>query len=127
MTKTKRMLSELTLAFLVVALALSIIFQNITGISYFIVGPSCVLLIMGGWSICLGFITIRSKYRPFTFGPRNATYFLGWGFVLSVTGFLFIVHWAFPQADLALLFAFFLLLIGVIVISAIVYARGREK
>jgi hypothetical protein len=115
--------SELTLGILLVAIALSVIITYFFSISYWIVGPAIILLIMGFWSIYLGSLAVKEKLPQFTFGPKNSTYFIGWGSLLSITGFLFIVHWFVPEASLLLLLAFFILLIGVIIISVRVYAR----
>ncbi len=121
--ENKHYKSEITLGILLVAVALSIIITSIFNISYWIVGPAIILLIIGFWCVYLGFLAFKEKPPQFTFGPKNSTYFIGWGSLISITGFLFIVNWFFPGVSLMLLLAFFILLVGVIIISAKIYTR----
>jgi hypothetical protein len=121
--ENKHYKSEITLGIFLVAVALSVIITSFYNINYWIIGPAIILLMMGFWSIYLGFLAFKEKPPQFTFGPKNSTYFIGWGSLLSITGFLFVVHWYFPETSLLLLLAFFIFLIGVIIISARVYTK----
>lgn len=125
--KKKNYRGELTLGILLVTIALSIIIPYLFNINYWIIGPAIILLIMGFWCIYLGFLALKEASPQFTYGPRNSTYFIGWGSLLSITGFLFSVHWFVPEANLLLLLAFFILLIGVIIITVREYTRKQVK
>jgi hypothetical protein len=126
-TEKKNYRGELTLGILLIAIALSIIIPYLFNINYWIIGPAIILLIIGFWCIYLGFLALREGSPKFTYGPRNSTYFIGGGSLLSITGFLFIVHWFVPEANLLLLLAFLILLIGVIIITARAYTRKQVK
>ncbi len=117
----RRKRSLLTLSIVLIAVAISIILASLFNVSYWIIVPSIVLLLLGIWNIFLGISIPKEKTREFSFGPNESTYLKGWGSIISITGILLLFYWFFPETDLVIFFALFILSLGIVSLFANVF------
>ncbi|MFA5313590.1 MAG: hypothetical protein WC375_09810 [Methanomassiliicoccales archaeon] len=109
----RRKASGLVLAALLIVLALSIILVNLTDVSWVII-PAAVFLTLGLMYVLFGVLYAGSEPLDFYFGPKQSSYSLGWGIIITFIGLVMLNVWVFEGVSVTIMFAVLLLVLGLI-------------
>lgn len=125
----KRYRSTITLSVLLLSVAISMIIAYMFDLYYWIIAPPIVLLIVGFWSIILGVLVFKENSSEFIFGPKESTYLMVLGSLMSITGFLLLFHGFYPEVNLMIHVAIFILFVGIILLltSILPYRKSRSE
>jgi len=114
--------STITLSILLIAIAIPIIITYIFNLYYWIIGPPIVLLILGFWTIVLG-VSTKENPSEFTFCPKESTYLTALGSSIILIGFLLLFHWFYPEENLMIVVAIFILFVGIISLLMCIFRK----
>ncbi|MFA5313268.1 MAG: hypothetical protein WC375_08160 [Methanomassiliicoccales archaeon] len=109
----RRKAGGLVLAALLIVLALSIILVSLTDVSWIII-PAAVFLTLGIMYVLFGVIYMGSEPLDYYFGPKQSSYSLGWGIILTFIGLVMLNVWVFEGVSVTIMFAVLLLVLGLI-------------
>lgn len=107
-------ITSITISLILIALGISIIFSYVFEISYWSTIPAMILLIVGIWGLFTGLSSSKQKSNVFYFGPSHSSYIVGWSSLITIAGFLFLIHILLPELSSIFYLSLFIILVGLI-------------
>jgi len=111
------------LAVLLIVVALSLLLVSLTDVSWWII-PSAAFLAIGIMYVLFGVVYAGPEPLDYYFGPKQSTYSLVWGIVLTFIGLVLLNVFVIEGVSVTILFAVVLLVIGVI--ALVTYLKGNK-
>jgi hypothetical protein len=119
----RRLANGVLLASLLIVIALSILFVIFFDVSWWVI-PSLIFLVLGIMYVAFGLIYKGDEPLEYNFGPKQSSYSLGCGILLTFVGVVILNAFVVEGTSFTILFAIFLLIIGAV---ALVSFLGRGK
>jgi hypothetical protein len=119
----RRLANGVLLASLLIVIALSILIVIIFDVSWWVI-PSSIFLVLGLTYVAFGLIYRGDEPLEYNFGPKQSSYSLGWGIVLTFVGVVILNALVIQGTSFTILFAVLLLIIGIVALASFL---GRSK
>jgi 1,4-dihydroxy-2-naphthoate octaprenyltransferase len=120
----RRKSNGIVLAIVLISISAGLIFYGVMGVNWTII-PSLICIAVGIAYTGLSFRLQGNEPLEYYFGPKQSSYLLGWGLILTFIGVLILGVFVIGGLNIVILIAILLLVLGII--SLISFGRAKER